>query len=1134
MNRVFKTRWSVARQQYVVTDEEHAAKGKASKSVVALAVAAAAALTAGAASAAYVEPGFVAQTAEDVAKATASWETAEYFDDWGLKAMNASSAYALGYNGDGIAVGVMDSGALLFDHPDLNGDRFHAVTVENQSYGSWGNRYPQHEGGDGIYTPDSEVPDSGSWQMGMNDSHGTHVTGTVGGNRDGNVFHGVAWGADIYVGNTGGTDDTNYGPFQDPQFFYQGWNAIAKELSKANKFSDGTTRGGFINNSFGTNTRVVDNGSTGTDGGSTGVHFPTDTVSQTEYEYFLFMRDAENRVNTDSKWDNKSFVDAAFDAVKDEKVVQIFTTGNRDFANPFYRPLYPYFNPEAEQHWIAVSGLTKDGDNNYKLWNTVNEAGNAKWWTVVAPGTNISSSIVNDDGTPGYSNTYSGTSMAAPHVDGAMAVLMQRYDQMDALQVRDVMLTTATHYNPDGSIMEGWTNTDGTTPKDGEVSDRMGWGLPDLKKGMYGPGQLLGTFTYNMRDKDSIDVWSNDISEVALNQRQAEDADWKAAAEKWYAAGKPIKLEDGTIPFNDEEKKLIGDILLDTEDDIVGLYPDDEMISKEEALRWRDAYFQKRLQAIDKREYDGSLVKEGEGTLVMTGTNSYEGTTTVKGGTLLAFGESIGKNKTVTVEGGTFGVISGYTDNFTLTGSHTSTTAADTGLTINVADGASLYVSAAGDVTVDQVTFGSNAKIIVGVEGAAPEQLAKAYTNGDAVDGTFTTKAGSLAGASTSIEQQDSAFFTVSNTVEFSADGKTLSTKLDRKEGVTYGTFARTANERAIAQALETQTNAFAGEILSMTADEVSNTYASLSDDMYSAARNALVVNSTMVTRAVIDQARGFGEGRAAELENGRGRIWATGIGFWGDADGSERSLDVDFRAGFLGGEVVAHESTKLGAFFGYGSTDYQGDLGKIDGDDLHYGIYGLTDIGAVSLTYGVNYTTEDRDSQHLMGETQNAHSEDATVLQAYAEAAYKFDVGGLSIDPYLGFAWARVETDGFAENLGSTAMSVKDQKDDIQMTTLGARFTLPFTMGTMPVAFKADAGWTHYFGDTESITQLQLGAGGNVAQIQGKELKDQFNLGLGVNGQVAKNVTVGVSYTGSFGTDTDTHGVIGNVRFAF
>ena len=38
MNRVYKTKWSAAHQQYVVTDEHHATKGKASKSAVAIAV----------------------------------------------------------------------------------------------------------------------------------------------------------------------------------------------------------------------------------------------------------------------------------------------------------------------------------------------------------------------------------------------------------------------------------------------------------------------------------------------------------------------------------------------------------------------------------------------------------------------------------------------------------------------------------------------------------------------------------------------------------------------------------------------------------------------------------------------------------------------------------------------------------------------------------------------------------------------------------------------------------------------------------------------------------------------------------------------------------------------------------------
>lgn len=53
MNRVFKTKWSAAHQQYVVTDEHHATKGKSSKSAVALAVSALM-LAAGSASAAYM------------------------------------------------------------------------------------------------------------------------------------------------------------------------------------------------------------------------------------------------------------------------------------------------------------------------------------------------------------------------------------------------------------------------------------------------------------------------------------------------------------------------------------------------------------------------------------------------------------------------------------------------------------------------------------------------------------------------------------------------------------------------------------------------------------------------------------------------------------------------------------------------------------------------------------------------------------------------------------------------------------------------------------------------------------------------------------------------------------------------
>lgn len=1119
MNRVFKNKWSAAHQQYVVTDEHRSTKGKASKSAVALAVAAVAMMAAGGASAAYIDPGYEATSWQDFEAAKASWETDEYKADWGLTAMNSSTAYALGYTGAGVHVGVMDSGALLEKHPDLAGSRFHAVKVDGLAYGTSGNRYPQNTGttsSTGAFTPESEVPADGNWDQKFNDSHGTHVTGTVGGNRDGSEFHGVAFGADVHVANTGGNDNTNYGPFQDPKFFYMTWNKTAEELNTAN---DG--RGGFINNSFGTNTRIVDRKTTGPDGGSTGVHLPVDTIQQVEYEYFLFKKYAPSMTGQALGWDDDSstqydFVDAAYKAAKDNNVVQVFTTGNRDFKNPFYRPLYPYFNPEAEQNWIAVAGMRRGTEaGTYTLYSTFNEAGLAKWWTVAAPGENIYGSKVNTETGEAYWGNSSGTSMAAPHVTGALAVLMQRYDQMDATQVRDVMLTTASHRNPDGSIFDGWT------AKEGQVDERYGWGMPDLEKGMYGPGQLLGKFEYEMA-AGSFDVWSNDISAEALKQRKAEEEAWV----------KSVTTDGSTV-----DASLVGDYELGDSVEVVGL--EDDSITEEEAKQWRTAYLQKRVDAINARlttgdKYQGSIVKKGEGTLVMTGSNSYEGTTKVEAGTLLAFAESVGTDDTVTVSGGTFGVLAGYYDDFTMTGYKQSSEAQAGKLTIDLSDGGQLYVSAAADVKVKQVTLGDNKAVKLGLEGADAAQLAKAYQNDEEVAGTFSVTDGDLSGATIADATLESVFFEKASG-KLAADNKSITTTVTRKADVGFESFATTDNERAIARALEQSGNAFAGTVLSLgTEEEVNATYAALSDDMYAAARNALVMNATTVSRTVMDQARGFGEGRSAELEQGRGRIWATGIGFWGDAEGESRGLDVDFRAGLLGGEVVAHETTKLGAFFGYGSTDYKGRFGKIDGDDLHFGVYGLTDVGPVSFAYGVAYTTEDRDSSHVLGTTANSHDEDATVLQAYAEAAYRFDVAGAKIDPYLGLTWARVEADGFSEAMSGESFAVKDQKDDIQIATLGARATLPLTWGTMPVTLKADLGWSHYFGDTEAVTRMQLGAGGAIAELQAKELKDQVSLGLGITGQVSQNATVGVSYTGSFGTDADTHGVTATFRYAF
>ena len=1134
MNRVFKTKWSVAHQEYVVTDEKHTTKTKAAKSAVALAVAALM-LGAGVASAAYMEPGFVAKNSTQLEQAKESWETAEYKKDWGLGAMHASTAYALGYHGQGVKVGVMDSGALLQKHPELSGDRFTAASAKGE-YGSDGNRYPQEVGSDGQgglpYHKGDKFDIDGNWTEGVNDSHGTHVTGTVGGNRDGNEFHGVAWGADIVVGNTGATDNNNYGPFQDYAYFKAAWTGVAEEVAKANG-----ERGGVINNSWGTNTRVEDQKDTGFDGFNTGVHLNVNTNAETDYEFMLFAKrygqDSINEVADDGIVDDKSFVYAAYEAVKDKNIVQIMTTGNRDMKNPYYRALYPLYNPGAEKHWIAVAGLKQGvAEGTYELVKNFNEAGQGKWWTVAAPGNAIYSSTTDDHGNPGYA-AWGGTSMAAPHVAGAMGVLMSRYDQMNALQVRDVMFTTANHKNANGSNMEGWTDTDGTVRKDGEVSDRMGWGVPDLDKGMYGPGQFLGKFDYNMAAEGSLDVWTNDITNVALDQRRAEDEKWMKDTANGtklpydqIVDGSGFVVKDGDANVTDEERTS-------------------HIVGEAEKKLLLEAYAERANAIKDKMAnnnagYKGSLVKRGAGTLVMTGNNTYRGGTTVEGGTLLGFAESFGvtgddatakANGKVTVNGGTFGLLASYNDQFTMKGEQKHDDAADHSVDVVVNAGGSFQITAGQNVTMGTLEFKEGAGFTVGSEDV--DVLKEAYA-GKEQTGTVTTTG--VTGDDLAVANPDYAFFKT----ELKAEGNTLTGTLSRDETKSFATYAQNANGQAIAGALEGAAGgALYDALIGASKGDVAKTYNSLGDDFILNTRNAGIVNGMTLSRAIKDQATGIGEGRKVEMADGTARLWATGVGSWSALDYGQSDMDSDFYAGLFGAEVDVCSATKLGLFFGAGSTDNKAGDNKVESDDIHFGAYGVTNFSdVVNATYGFVYSHQSADATRALQVGSqlgmNAFSGDTDITQIFAEAAYTgLNTDAYSIEPYFGLSWIHAESDGFNEQVGTMAFSTTTEDQDVQVTTLGVRGAIPFTMGETKVALKGDVAWNHFFGDTEAEASMAL-AGSGVAHLKGGELGDMASVGLGVEAQVGKMTTMGLSYTGAYDGDITSHGISANVRFNF
>ena len=238
---------------------------------------------------------------------------------------------------------------------------------------------------------------------------------------------------------------------------------------------------------------------------------------------------------------------------------------------------------------------------------------------MTAPGNSINSTVVQVvSGVPtaNYGSS-SGTSMSGPHAAATLALFMQRFPYMNNEQVLYTMETTARQ----NATLSDATNNAIPNPGAGnmvQIPDiRNGWGTPNLRDGFRGPAQFLGRFAVDTQGYN--DVWSNDISNVAMDFRKTED-DTEAAV--WAATVSARGWQNGLPPGANAD---------DTADFTIGT---------------------SRANARATRNYDGSLTKLGAGSLFLGGNINVRGASTVAGGKLSIMGTH---TPGVAVSGGTLG-----------------------------------------------------------------------------------------------------------------------------------------------------------------------------------------------------------------------------------------------------------------------------------------------------------------------------------------------------------------------------------------------------------------------------------------------------------------------------------------------
>lgn len=966
-----------------------------------------------------------------------------------LDLINAAGAYAQGYTGKGVTVGVTDAGTVNFSHPEFSGKTGSGVVF------------------DGLES--TEVPLTWAELM-----HPTHVAGIAAADKNGFGMHGVAYDADVASSSIMG----HYyggGGFESSSSFYD--NYLTNPDIK------------IINNSWGTNLYLLDKKDF-----NEGIEYlqSDDSVIAIEkavYNNKLLVFSAANSGHLTAGLESNLDILTGDKAFNDNII-----TVTAAKANSFKKNNNGGFDVQSDA--IAIfSDLAMYNEDT----------------TLSAPGWNINSAYADFAVSGEYYFSGSGTSMAAPMVTGVGALVQQAFPYLSAKQLGDVLLSTANDNitNHDGYFMTSQYGTYENSEKyayvnvyymgsgvknDEEIKDDVlnyyennpdsgsqivflyddnfyivgsdiGWlqdalnqeygnflevnayynvpldvffgqGIVDAGKAVNGLGEInvrrldnndisenytiagskdkTAQALYKVDTRGYNSVWSNDISEIRAGY----------IAENPLTGKSSVGENTGNSGYDETADKFAG--LTDLHDRWV-FYTTNSF--DESGENWMTKYYMdqynKQVAASGLAGLHAGLYKTGDGILALTGKTTYKGASIAAGGTLQIDGSVAGdaySEGAGTIAGS--GIINGdlYNNGAVEAGSWGAVTDEKGNVqTLNVG----------GD-------FSGSGVISVNTDGTNYAQIA---VTGDADVSDMSLKAGTFAapGVTDTIltvgKNDDNSIvktLAITDTENSITGAESLNTDFS---GMLNGKVTNTGTKLELTTSISNNAgingarfNAFNSLYNNLTKaeqQEMQRLYA-LNNGSLNNAVNELSQSESMHLELARDaiQNRDVRQAvsRQQHLDRDEG-LWAITGKNWGETDGGITRHSYNLT---LGKDFYNSDNTYMGAMFAYSDNSIGGN--NDDGEYKNYslGIYGGSKNSPGTVTGYVSYGVQDNElTRHLgsafshSGMGSKLESDyNSSVIGIGAKYAYDLHYGkeGWHVSPYAALDYAHYKQDSFTE----------------------------------------------------------------------------------------------------------------------
>lgn len=968
-----------------------------------------------------------------------------------LDLINAAGAYAQGYTGKGVTVGVTDVGIVNFSHPEFSGKTGSGVVF------------------DGLESSDVPL----TWEE-LN--HPTHVAGIAAADKNGFGMHGVAYDADIasssiyYVGERIEVSSSfydNYLTNPDIKIINNSWNDYNNYLSNVQNEEDFNEIIEYLQNDG----SVIE-------------------IEKAVINDKLLVFSAGNDGKLAAGFENNLDVLTSDKAFNDNII-----TVTAAKANSFTKNDNGGFNVKSDA--IAIF-------SNLAMYNEDT--------TLSAPGWYINSANADFAASGEYYYSEPGTSMAAPMVTGVGALVQQAFPYLSGKQIGDVLLSTANSNitNSSGYFMTSQYGKDDkneayayvnvyymgsgvknveeikndvlnyydNNPESGSwityfdaiydtfysVSGNKWWlenalnkengailevntyynvpldvifgqGIVDAGKAVNG----LGAINVRRLDKSDISsaytvagvngktkqalykvdtqgynsVWSNDISEIRAG----------------YIAANPLDKDDTTGSYDETSNEFAG--LTDLHDRWVFYTTnnfDDNPVDSEDYNWMVNHYIQQYNKQVAESELAGlhaGLYKTGGGILALTGKNTYKGASIAAGGTLQIDGSVAGdaySEGAGTIAGS--GTINGdlYNNGVVEAGSWGAVSDKE-GNTLKLTVNGKLDGNGVISVNTDGEQYG-----IINVLGTADVSgmsLKAGAFAAPGVTGTILTVGknddNSILKTLAITDTENSITGAESLNTDFSGmlNGKVTNT------GTKLELTTSISNNAGINGARFNAFNSLYNNLTKAEQQEMQRLYA-LNNGSLNNAVNELSQSESMHLELARDaiQNRDVRQAvsRQQHLDRDEG-LWAITGKNWGETDGGITRHSYNLT---LGKDFYNTDNTYAGALFAYSDNSIGGN--NADGEYKNYslGIYGGSKNSPGTVTGYVSYGVQDNELTRHIG-SAFSHSGmgsklesdyDSSVIGIGAKYAYDLHYGkeGWHVSPYAALDYAHYKQDSFTE----------------------------------------------------------------------------------------------------------------------